>query len=185
MSDARARGSDAAGDTDPKGMMEAVVAQHQAALLRYAGRLLNDGAAAQDVVQEAFLRLHRALACGRGPAGAVSHWLYRTTHNAAVDWIRRESRLRRLHEEHAEELEVRRDGAADEQAVRDERRRVVLRHLSRLKPAERQVLVLRLQEGMSYADIGRVTGRSEGYVGCLLHHATRKLAAHLRKAGVI
>lgn len=168
-----------------EGTMNAVVAEHQAGLLRYAGRLLNDGAAAQDVVQEAFLRLYRSWVRGRAPDGQLSHWLYRTTHNAAVDWIRRESRLRRLHEEHAKELEVRREGAADERAEREEKRRLALRHLGRLKPAERQVLILRLQEGMSYADISRVIGRSEGYVGCLLHHATRKLASHLRKAKVI
>jgi len=46
---------------------------------------------------------------------------------------------------------------------------------------ERQVLLLRLQEGLSYEEIAGVTGRSSGYVGTLLHQAVKKLAATIQQ----
>ncbi|MCK4563642.1 MAG: sigma-70 family RNA polymerase sigma factor, partial [Verrucomicrobia bacterium] len=59
------------------------------------------------------------------------------------------------------------------------------RHLHVLKPKERSVLVLRLQEQMSYKEIATVLKRSEGYVGTLVHAATKKLSQSLKQAGVV
>jgi RNA polymerase sigma factor (sigma-70 family) len=69
--------------------------------------------------------------------------------------------------------------------VDDERHRVVLDHLDRLSPVERQVLLLRLEEGLSYQEIADVTERSVGNVGKVLHHAVRKVSEELKKTGVI
>ncbi len=164
---------------------EAIIAQFESPLLRYATRFVNDAASAQDVVQEAFIRLYRTWHGGRLENGRLSGWLYRATHNAAVDLIRKEDRRRRLHARHAEEPTLDPAArAADANEIAD-RRRIVLDHVAALPPAEREVLVLRLQEGFSYRDSARVTCRTEGNVGCLLHQATRRLAAHFKKAGVI
>ncbi|MFN2351679.1 MAG: sigma-70 family RNA polymerase sigma factor, partial [Kiritimatiellia bacterium] len=57
-----------------------------------------------------------------------------------------------------------------------------LRHLS---VPEQQIMVLRLQEGLSYREISRITGRTEGNVGCILHHAVKKVSTKLKKAGII
>jgi DNA-directed RNA polymerase specialized sigma24 family protein len=46
-------------------------------------------------------------------------------------------------------------------------------------------VILRLQEGLSYQEIAGITGRTEGNVGCILHHAVKKIAAGLKKSGVI
>ncbi len=165
--------------------LDMVMAAHEPALLRYAARLLNNAEAAQDVVQDAFIRLYRHWGSGVSNDGRLSGWLYRTTHNAAVDYIRRESRLKRLHEAHAEETGTSAPPSQAETLEQEDRRRLALEHLARLDAAEREVLVLRLQEGLSYREISSVTGRTEGNVGCLLHHATRNLALSLKKAGVI
>jgi len=166
--------------------MEQVMASYEAALLRYATRLLNNADAAQDVVQTAFIRLHEHWAeCGQWAADHLKNWLYRTTHNAAVDYIRREERLRKLHDSHAEET----GGVAEADQCRaidaDERKELVLGFVAMLDAAEREVLLLRLQEGLSYQEIARITGRSEGNVGFLLHFAVKHLSQHLRKAGAI
>ncbi len=165
--------------------LETIVNRYEMPLLRYAGRLVRDEAAARDVVQEAFIRFWRGSADTRPADGRLSGWLFRATHNAAVDYIRRESRRRKLHERQAEEpTQDLRARAAESDAV-EERRRIVLDHVDGLPDAEREVLVLRLQEGLSYREIARATVRTEGNVGCLLHHAARRLSAHLKKAGVI
>ena len=158
--------------------LEDAMEQYQSALLRYATRVLNSEDAAQDVVQEAFIRLHGNIEKIAQRGVQLKGWLFRTTHNVAVDYIRKESRRRLLHQNQAEELEP-------QEVDTDDRQALVLQHLGVLKPKEREVLVLRLQEGMSYKEIAEILKRSEGYVGTLIHTATKKLTQSLRQAGVV
>ncbi len=164
--------------------LEDIMSQYQASLLRYATRVLNNADMAQDVVQEAFIRLHGNLRRIRERGVPVKGWLFRTTHNAAVDQIRKESRLRLLHERQSDEPTQPGANPAGHR-IHDERHALVMSHLNALRPREREVLVLRMQEEMSYKEIAEVIHRSEGYVGTLLHTATRKLNKSLRQAGVI
>lgn len=154
---------------------------YQSALLRYATRVLNNREAAQDVVQEAFIRLHANWDALTARGGEIKGWLFRTTHNASVDLIRKESRRRLLHQRQSWMDECR----APEPLPEDDRHALVIQHLNVLKPKEREVLVLRLQEEMSYKEIAAVLNRSEGYVGTLIHSATKKLSQSLRQAGVV
>jgi len=160
--------------------LEGVMEQYQAALLRYATRVLNNEDAAQDVVQETFIRLHGNMDKIARRGVQIKGWLFRTTHNAAVDYIRKESRRRLLHQRQSAEIETREDSNYS-----DDRKDLVLQYLNVLKPTEREVLVLRLQEGMSYKEIAAVLKHSEGYVGTLIHTATKKLTQSLRQAGVV
>ena len=164
--------------------LEGVMEQYQAALLRYATRVLNNEDAAQDVVQEAFIRFHGNMGKIARRGVQVKGWLFRTTHNAAVDYIRKESRRRLLHQRQSKQADLF-TSDPDAQRNRDERQELVLQRLNILKPKEREVLVLRLQEGMSYKEIAGVLKRSEGYVGTLIHTATKKLTKSLRQAGVV
>jgi RNA polymerase sigma-70 factor (ECF subfamily) len=161
--------------------LEAVMETYQHVLLRYATRVLKNEDAAQDVVQEAFIRLHENWNKVMVQGVPLKGWLFRTTHNASVDYIRKESRLRLLHERQAKAPDLRSGGESD----CNERQTLVLQHLNALSSREREVLVLRMQEGMSYRQIADVLKRSEGYVGTLIHTATKKLTQSLRKAGVV
>lgn len=161
--------------------LEGIMNRYQSALLRYATRVLNSEDAAQDVVQETFIRLHGNMERIDAQGMPLRGWLYRTTHNAAVDYIRKESRRRLLHQRQSQEPRLN----SSDGGFRDERQELVMQHLNVLRPKEREVLVLRLQEGMSYKEIAGVLRRSEGYVGTLIHHATRKLTQSLREAGVV
>ncbi len=167
-----------------KANMEDVMNQYQGALLRYATRVLNNEEAAQDVVQEAFIRLHGNWDKVKQRGVPIKGWLFRTTHNAAVDYIRKESRRRLLHERQSKETEPY-AADCDDRREHEERHALVLEHLNILRPREREVLVLRMQEEMTYREIAEVLNRSEGYVGTLLHTATKKLSQSLRKAGVV
>ena len=165
--------------------MEDVMEQYQPQLLRYAARVLNNAEAAQDAVQDAFVRLHRNWQKVVERRIPVRGWLYRTTHNAAVDYIRKETRLRALHERQFEFSETIGEGADCQLETLEERHALVLQNLNALNPKEREVLVLRLQEGMSYREIAEIIHKSEGYVGTLIFNATHKLGQRLRKAGVV
>ncbi len=164
--------------------IEEVMEQYQSQLLRYATRVLNNAEAAQDVVQDAFVRLYRNWKKVQGRGVPIKGWLYRTTHNAAVDYIRKESRLRDLHDRQSDFTELCQSGDEVQQEL-DSRYALVLQNLGVLTAKEREVLVLRLQEGMSYKEIAEVIRRSEGYVGTLIHSATKKLGQRLRRVGVV
>ena len=165
---------------------EKMVIEFEAPLLRYASRLLNQSRSAEDVVQMAFLKLHKAWQNGTLDQARVSSWLYRVTHNAAIDYLRKESRRGLLHRRHREEFQLTRqttyNGSGPE--VSDAAARAA-EQLKRLSPKERQVVILKVYEEMSYKEISAITGHSEGNVGYILHHALKKMASGLKEANVI
>lgn len=160
------------------GLIETIISEHEAALLRYASRILSNPFAAQDVVQNVFIKLCQKWKHGWRPSSHLRNWLYRVTHNEAVDHIRRESRRQALHEKAAEEYLSEEAPVADSA---EERRERVLAELKRLHPREQQVVLLRLEEGLSYARIAEITGRTEGNVGNILHHAILKLSSGMAR----
>ena len=167
--------------TDRRTQMETIVAEHQTALLRYACRIVNNPTSAQDVVQNVFIKLFKRWKVGTRPSKQLRGWLYRVTHNEAVDLIRKESRLRALQKgaakHHALECP---DGIHCPEPSMEDRRVMVLEQVRHLKPREQQVILLRLDEGLTYAEIAEVTGRSEGNIGNILHHAVKTLARAVR-----
>ena len=156
--------------------MEAIMAQYETALLRYATRVVGDAHLARDVVQNAFVKLYANWKEGTRPTDRLKAWLYRVTHNEAVDMVRRESRLQVLHKAHAAERTAACPDGLHCSHGTSEQFEMVIKNLRRLEPMERQVLLLRLEEGLSYAEIAAVTGRTAGNIGCILHNAVTKLA---------
>lgn len=171
--------ADIAAEAEIKGRMEEIVKQYETPLLRYAARIVNSPSLAQDVVQNVFIKLFRGWEPGMKPSAGLKCWLYRVAHNEAVDFVRRESRLRIVHEKHAEDP-ADRSQDCHEDNNRD-RKQMVLKHLKKLQPSEQQLILLRMEEGLSYKEISEVTGRSEGNVGNILHHAVKKLSEIVQK----
>jgi RNA polymerase sigma-70 factor (ECF subfamily) len=161
--------------------MEAIMAEHETALLRYAARILNNPSMAQDVVQNVFIKLYKGWQEGMKPSKKLKSWLYRVTHNEAVDFIRKETRIRNLHKKHSEEKAE--QECADGHncpAEFEDRKAMVLEHVRKLHQREQQILLLRMEEGLSYKEIAAVTGRTEGNVGNILHNAINKLAQRVK-----
>ena len=157
----------------PQKDLKSLMTTHAPSLLRYAERLVRDPHTAQDVVQHAFIK-YAGLEDNRRPGvSSVRSWLYRVVHNRAVDHIRSDQRRKELHETHAEVEESRRDSSSRHQ------KQAVLESLHLLNEKEKTVLLLRLEEGLSYQEIEDITGIKQGHVGYLLHHAIRTLSTHL------
>ncbi|HPB10913.1 MAG TPA: sigma-70 family RNA polymerase sigma factor [Kiritimatiellia bacterium] len=161
--------------------VEATINAFQAALLRYAARLLNNVTLAQDAVQNAFVKLSRREPPPDGPSDEVRNWLFRVTHNEAVDLIRAEESRRRTLERFARQQACETDDGLCYDTGADERETLVLACLPVLTPLQRQVVLLRLQQGLDYEAIATITGQKSGYVGNLLHHAVKALAAEVKR----
>ncbi|MCL1921314.1 MAG: sigma-70 family RNA polymerase sigma factor [Kiritimatiellaeota bacterium] len=168
----RAKGTEGGG-------ISRVMAAFNAPLLRYAARLLNNATLAQDAVQNAWVKLARREPPVQAPDDEARNWLFRVVHNEAVDIVRAEERRSRLHAAYAAEQEAAAQPLPE--TGTDEREALVLSCLPALPPLQRQVVLLRLQQGLSYNDIAAIVGETSGYVGNLLHHAIKTLAAEVKR----
>jgi RNA polymerase sigma-70 factor (ECF subfamily) len=176
----------------PPRTLEQLFRALESPLLAYAMRLTRQADAAQDCVQEAFLRLHPRLAAGEVVNPAA--WLYRTIHNLAISDYRASRRLVPFETPaHSAESETRHsphetipDPAPlpDAEVERAEASGLARLFLERLDPRSRQIVQLKFDENLSYKDIAARTGLTVGHVGYLLHHALKQLALELNRAGL-
>jgi len=166
------------------GAFETLVARHERALLRHARALLGDWKAGEDVVQEVFLRFAQrppTLSADvqgdpRAETAVLSSWLHQVLRNLCMDAKRSEKRRRRREEE-AAASEATSGGMESVDAA--DTKAAVERGLLRLPEEQREVLVLRLFDEKSYAEIATITGRKVGTVGWLISIGMKALAAEL------
>jgi len=164
---------------------EQVFAALESPLLIYARRLLGDFSAAEDIVQEAFMKLHAQFHTVLAP----QPWLYRTVHNLAVDHQRRVSRIVLVGD--TADAGDEDDSPAhepsdaqplpDEQIARWEGIGLVRLVLETLDERSRELIRLRFHEDLSYKEMAERTGLTVGHVGYLLHHALKAVAGELEK----
>ena len=152
--------------------MRAALRRYEGPLTRYAAQITGDAERARDVVQDTFVRL-----CAEEPArldGHLAEWLFTVCRRRALDVRRKESRMTALTETHLDTAEC--AGPSPSQAAeRNESAGHALRLLATLPPNQREVVRLKFQAGLSYAEISRVTELSVTNVGYLLHTALKTL----------
>ena len=145
--------------------------------LRYLRGLVGDDA--EDVQQEVWLTVYRGISALSNP-GAFRTWLYRTTRHRAVDFLRRTKRERELIDDvPIEQVEVSDAGDQGEFAAVDESELAAA--LMAIPPPQREVLLLRYRDDMSYHEIALVVGCPIGTVRTRLHHAKRRLRELLER----
>lgn len=161
--------------------IEALYEAKESVLLRYAQRLVRDSETAQDVVQEAFMRLHAEFESVKQPVP----WLYRTVHNLALNQRRAERKIvpMPVEEENREIPDC--QPLPDEQIVRMEAIGETRLCMEALDARQQELIRLKFEEELSYQEISDRTQLSTGNVGYLLHHALKELAAALKKTGVV
>lgn len=160
---------------------EELVDRHEAALLRLASRSVRGPEAAQDAVQETFVRLLRTAPRLRSSPD-LRGWLYRVCRNLCADAARKEARMN----QHHQKVAVPEVAAAEpNQWEQEEEAGKVRDLLHELPPDEREVLLLKVQQGHSYREISALTGKSLHQVGSCVHRALRRMSTRLREAGLI
>jgi RNA polymerase sigma-70 factor (ECF subfamily) len=150
---------------------------HDAApmLERLALRVLRHRQDAEDAAQEAILDAWRNLPRFRGEA-RFRTWAYRILVARALDVARR----RRPHEELPAAVACTSSGPA-ENAASSDLERAIREVIDELPPAQRAVLLLRTDHGLSYEEIAYVMGTGRDAVRMNLVEARRRLATKLRR----
>ncbi len=163
--------------------MEAVILKHQTGLLRYAATVLNNSDLAQQVVQDVFIKLFCKWDEVNKQEVALRVWLFRVTHNEAVDQIRSEERRKKREAQYSEDYQVEQQKPERAEAERDERMEEVLRCVRALSEPRQRVVLLRLQQGMEYEEISQVTGYTVPTCRNLLSQAVSQLFDLVKLAG--
>jgi RNA polymerase sigma-70 factor, ECF subfamily len=151
-----------------------LVARYHPRLRYYLRRMLPSEVQADDVLQEVWLAVFRVLPRLTDPA-ALAAWLYRITRDkASVQWRGRPPErlldVSDLVEEPAQDNEFRQEDAQEIHASLDQ-----------LTPEQREILVLRFLEDMTYEQIAQVTGCPVGTVRSRLYYAKSALGQAIKQ----
>jgi RNA polymerase sigma factor (sigma-70 family) len=153
-----------------RGDMDACAAIYRrfgTACFNLALRILGERAAAEDVVQEVFLKMINTLSGFRGDA-PFGVWLKRMTANATIDTLRAGQRFA---DEDPETLFA----SMASRAMDADDRVDAWSLLVRLPPRARAVLVLHELEGYTHKELSELFGQSESYSKSILARALKKL----------
>ena len=135
---------------------------------------------AEDLAEEVFLRCLVNIATYNPKRGSFKSWAFRIAHNALVDYRRRKARRpqERLEEDMTDNVLPAADKLEEKEtaiAMRDA--------LDELKPAQRQVIIMKFFSQMSNAEVAKALGRSEGAVNAMQHRALRRMGKLLEERG--
>jgi RNA polymerase sigma-70 factor, ECF subfamily len=156
-------------------------------------RMLNDRTEAEDVAQEVFVTIFKAIGSFRGES-KLSTWIYRIATNHCknrVKYLDRRARgkkteLDELSEHGAMESASMSSSAQvsrpDEQAEANQIERIVRAAIAELDDDQRELVILRDVENLSYEEIQQITGLPEGTVKSRLHRARLVLMKAVQKA---
>jgi RNA polymerase sigma-70 factor, ECF subfamily len=173
------------------GAFERLLRRHRRPLYTFFVRMLGDRARAEDLAQEAFLRIVKGAAAWEHRA-RFQTWLYTVARNLCADTARRE-RFRRAVSLDAQDGEegsplmdaVPSEGAAPDRAAQSARLRPLLQRALLGLPAEqREVFVLREQAGLLFKEIAELLGVNENTVKSRMRYALLGLRKALAEQGV-
>ena len=168
-----------------------LVAAYEKNVFNVALQMTGNREDAQDMAQEAFLKAYTSLSSFRGDS-KFSSWLYRIVSNVCLDYRRRQSRRPSssltVEDDEGETLQL--DIADESQSPealleRKLTREAVRRGLQELPAEQRQILLLREIQGLSYDEIAEAMDLEPGTVKSRIFRARKKLCAFLLRDGNI
>ena len=168
-------------DGDPEAFGR-IYRAHAAAVYRRLTRVLGPVPEREDLTQDVFLALYRALPQFRGEA-KLTTLVHRIALNKAFEHLRRQSRRRTLSADDVDLDDVLGPTTSPEERVRArESLATVLACLARIKPKKRIALLLRVVDGLSFDEIGDLVDATPEAVAKRVQHGQRELDALMARA---
>jgi RNA polymerase sigma-70 factor (ECF subfamily) len=164
---------------------EELVRQHTRRVYGLCYRFTGRESDAQDLTQDVFLRVYRALSGFRSTEGSFATWLTRLTRNLLIDHYRR-TRNERVTDSIDEQLPRIAEGFVvsprpDRVLAGREASEILQGALGKLSPELRETIILRDLQEMEYREIAQVLGIPEGTVKSRLNRGRAELARLLKK----
>lgn len=154
-----------------------IVAEHTPSLMAHARRMVGGHHDAEDIVQDAFVRAHRALLADDREI-ALAGWLHTIVRNRALDRLR-QARPQASYEDATRLCPAAAAGEPEQALARREALGALVVGLRALPERQRAALVLHELEGVPHAAIGRRLGVSEAGSKTLLHRARASMRAQV------
>lgn len=164
------------GNTDD---LAALVERHHSPLLGYLYRMTGgDRALAEDLVQEAFLRVLRSIGQYRHPR-PFKPWLYAIATNLARDHYKRAETRYTIDTRLDEEMTCGPDARPEDRLIAGQEAQQVAAAVMALPAHQREALVLRYYQGLSLAEVAAALHVPVGTVKSRIHLALRRLRTSL------
>jgi RNA polymerase sigma-70 factor (ECF subfamily) len=166
-----------------------LVEKYHRAIIHFLFRMVRNQAIAEELAQEAFLRVYRSRESYRAEAKFTT-WLYRIATNLAVNHARdnrHERATQSVYLDAPDEETGRTPDVADtelsveEQLLRDERMKAIRTHVMALPERQRMAVLMHKYQGMDYREIGEVLKLSESATKSLLFRAYQTLRDKLKE----
>ncbi|WP_281856857.1 RNA polymerase sigma factor [Litoreibacter halocynthiae] len=142
--------------------------------LSFAKRMLGDLAEAEDVVQEAMLRLWRVAPDWRPGEAKPATWLYRVVNNLCIDRLRKRQRINVGLDDMAEPMDP--SPSVEARLIQDDRMAALDAAFAQLPERQRQAVILRHIEGQANPEIAQIMDISVEAVESLTARGKRTLA---------
>ena len=166
---------------DPRAW-ETIVRMYSGSIFNLSYRFTGRREEAEDLTQEAFIRIYQRLGSFRADGGSFKSWALKVSRNLIIDRYRQERRFQQtggsseLESMHIPDEKVASPHRTVEQT---EASRILHRALRALSPDIREAIILRDLEGMNYHEMAQVLGIPEGTVKSRINRARMVLARTL------
>jgi RNA polymerase sigma-70 factor, ECF subfamily len=153
--------------------MDVLIERHHGAAYRMCLSMLREVDRAEDAVQETFIKAFRGIARFRGDS-QFKTWLMTIAGNEAKAALRKSGRRREQTLDDSPELHSNDPNIEEQTAMLDDADRV-RRMVDTLPEKQRMAVTLRVDEGLSFKEIGEIIASSEGAARVNYHHGIRRL----------
>jgi RNA polymerase sigma-70 factor (ECF subfamily) len=164
------------GDLTPAGE---IFDRYSARIYNFTYRFLKNSEAAEDATQEVFVKMIRYASQFHGDA-KLSTWLFSIAANHCRDHLRKADNRTKESEETLLTLAAPND-APDREVEKKQTEAMVQRALALLTPEQREAILLSRYQGLSYAEIAKIAGCSEGAVKTRVFRAMETLKKALTR----
>ena len=139
---------------------------------RLAAKMIQQPEFVDDIVQDVFLALHEKLS-RKIVINYLKSWLYRTTYNKCVDFIKQNQRYSTLEDKTLLMAEF-------EPAENNDKKELVSKAINKLNP-ELKFLIVLYSEGLSYKEMSEATGIKMNSIGKTLSRTLKKLKNEMKE----
>ncbi|MDG5786401.1 RNA polymerase sigma factor [Evansella sp. AB-P1] len=165
---------------DTKTIIDEAYEQYSDAIFKYICMMVRDYQQGQDLTHETFIKAYENYESFEGKA-ELKTWLFRIAHNVTIDYVRKKKPLRLIESF----LNNKKDPSPlpEENLKIQEDVKVLYKGISNLKPAYKEVIILRKIKGFSINETSEILHWSENKVKVTLHRAMPLLKKELEKEG--
>lgn len=153
-------------------------------IYRYVLYQVGDKTVAEDLAQEIFMKVWRAIGSYKGERQSFSTWTYRIAHNHVIDYLRSNQRyvLSNCRAQSDSDVEIQSHIAnPEEEAEKHLMQEELLDLVSSLPSQQKQIVILKFIEGLGNDDIEQITGKTQGAIRIMQMRALATLRQRLIK----